>query len=831
MLPDNLTLPTLHFDHYFGTENGWDGGNVKISVNGGAWQIVPRSAFYYNPYNVSALNTIGQGSTDPLQGQPGFTGTGTAWATSLINLSSFTLGGDSIQLRFDLGKDGCTGYIGWYIDSLAIYDCPLGSDCNSNGVPDDVETTPGGDGPIVDQHSLPYTGAFSDADSSGFTRRSRAEDFTVRNTRLVETVTIWGYYAYGGQSGNDNFSVIFHADSNGLPGATLASFAGIAFDRVLTGNDIGGLPENQITFHLPTPVRLTPGTYFVEIFDNTVGNSSNWVWTASDYVGGSAFAQSDQAPGVNWYGGTADFNLSLRIEGPPSVEDCNLNHRPDSCDIDDGTDPDCNGNGLPDSCDIAAGADDCNQNGIPDSCELADHDCDGNGVLDECDIAGGAPDCDANARPDTCDPDCDGDGKPDACELADGDALDCNANGVPDNCDISSGDSADENSNQIPDDCETDCDHDGTPDDFAIAIGLVEDCDGNGVPDSCQPDADSDATIDACDNCRDIFNPDQLDSDGDGVGDACDLCPNLAGAPQVDSDGDGIGDACDNCPMVANPDQLDSDGDGVGDACDKCNDLASGNQVDSDGDGIGDLCDNCPHVANPAQTDTDGDGIGDACDNCALVANPDQLDSDGDGVGDACDLCPRAADPEQRDTDGDGFGDACDNCPLFPNPDQADEDSDGIGNVCDNCLKTANPDQADTDSDGVGDACDNCARPNSFQDDTDGDGIGDECDNCPFAANSDQTDSDGDGIGDACDTTPNGAPPPTDSGTAAPPAGPSDDGQSQADAPSTDNSNSADDGTQPTMPRSLCGSGLLGAVSLSLLSLVIARPRGRRMRA
>jgi len=29
-----------------------------------------------------------------------------------------------------------------------------------------------------------------------------------------------------------------------------------------------------------------------------------------------------------------------------------------------------------------------------------------------------------------------------------------------------------------------------------------------------------------------------------------------------------VGDKCDNCPDVFNPDQRDSDGDGKGDACD-----------------------------------------------------------------------------------------------------------------------------------------------------------------------------------------------------------------------------------------------------------------------
>jgi hypothetical protein len=56
--------------------------------------------------------------------------------------------------------------------------------------------------------------------------------------------------------------------------------------------------------------------------------------------------------------------------------------------------------------------------------------------------------------------------------------------------------------------------------------------------------------------------------DGDQVYDACDNCPDVLNFDQLDSDGDGVGDACDNCDFAVNPDQLDDDLDGLGNACD-----------------------------------------------------------------------------------------------------------------------------------------------------------------------------------------------------------------------------------------------------------------------
>ncbi|MET0519106.1 MAG: M4 family metallopeptidase, partial [Burkholderiaceae bacterium] len=73
-VPAGTTAPRLTFDHWVATEAGWDGGNVKISVNGGAWQVVKAADFIYNPYNTT-LNTAAQGNTNPMAGQPAFSGT------------------------------------------------------------------------------------------------------------------------------------------------------------------------------------------------------------------------------------------------------------------------------------------------------------------------------------------------------------------------------------------------------------------------------------------------------------------------------------------------------------------------------------------------------------------------------------------------------------------------------------------------------------------------------------------------------------------------------------------------------------------------------------
>lgn len=126
-IPDGATTPRISFDHNVATEGGWDGGNLHISVNGGDWQVITETHFIYNAYNGAIIPAAGR-NTNPLEGQPAFTGSDggelfSIWGQSQIDLSGFAQPGDMVQIRFALGVDGCNGLIGWYVDDVNVHSC------------------------------------------------------------------------------------------------------------------------------------------------------------------------------------------------------------------------------------------------------------------------------------------------------------------------------------------------------------------------------------------------------------------------------------------------------------------------------------------------------------------------------------------------------------------------------------------------------------------------------------------------------------------------------------------------------------------------------------
>ncbi|MCE9619209.1 MAG: hypothetical protein K8R92_04800 [Planctomycetes bacterium] len=113
----------LSFDHHYSFENGWDGGAVFVSHNGGAYTMLDNSAFVSNGYN-GALTGWGYGSE--LAGAAAvFSGESAAesssFMNSLANLGSFSAG-DTISIRFRAAFDSNTraGLPSWSIDGLDI---------------------------------------------------------------------------------------------------------------------------------------------------------------------------------------------------------------------------------------------------------------------------------------------------------------------------------------------------------------------------------------------------------------------------------------------------------------------------------------------------------------------------------------------------------------------------------------------------------------------------------------------------------------------------------------------------------------------------------------
>ncbi|HET6547788.1 MAG TPA: M4 family metallopeptidase [Solirubrobacter sp.] len=166
----------LSFRHYVATEPGYDGGNLKISVNGGAFELVPASALLFNAYNAQLL-TEADDNTNPLAGQPAFSGSDGgelkgSWALSQVDLSALGVeAGDTVQLRFDMGTDGCTGLDGWYIDDVQVTTC--------TAVEQSKDTDVGGTVPATLSLSLGAPASFA-----AF-RAGVAADYTASTTATV----------------------------------------------------------------------------------------------------------------------------------------------------------------------------------------------------------------------------------------------------------------------------------------------------------------------------------------------------------------------------------------------------------------------------------------------------------------------------------------------------------------------------------------------------------------------------------------------------------------------------------------------------------------------
>ena len=106
---ENLAVSRVAFCfyHFYETEVLFDGGNVKISKDGGnTWSLLEPEGGY--PI----------GNIQALDDEPGFSGSSGAWTYSFFDLSDYI--GEAIKMRFNFGSDGVTEFPGWYVDDIDV---------------------------------------------------------------------------------------------------------------------------------------------------------------------------------------------------------------------------------------------------------------------------------------------------------------------------------------------------------------------------------------------------------------------------------------------------------------------------------------------------------------------------------------------------------------------------------------------------------------------------------------------------------------------------------------------------------------------------------------
>ena len=112
----------IWFAHAFNFEPNYDGGTIEYSVNGGASWIDAGSLIQEGQIYNGTLQTQ---TGNPLAGRSGFMGESHGYVQTRLNLSS--LQGQSVKIRWHLGTDSSvgsnSGYFGWVLDDLRIYNC------------------------------------------------------------------------------------------------------------------------------------------------------------------------------------------------------------------------------------------------------------------------------------------------------------------------------------------------------------------------------------------------------------------------------------------------------------------------------------------------------------------------------------------------------------------------------------------------------------------------------------------------------------------------------------------------------------------------------------
>jgi len=146
------------------------------------------------------------------------------------------------------------------------------------------------------------SGQFSDADCEACTwipgrAQAVAENFILPGAYTIGKIVITGKYIPGTTLPEDDFTVIFRQNNDGLPGSVFARRNRVPGNRIPAGDDF------QYTLELDNPVLVTAEATWVEIFNNTDGSNESFMWETGVHdpvYGLPNSAKAPETPGVSW---------------------------------------------------------------------------------------------------------------------------------------------------------------------------------------------------------------------------------------------------------------------------------------------------------------------------------------------------------------------------------------------------------------------------------------------------------------------------------------------------------------------------------------------------
>lgn len=328
----------LTFSHFMQAEAGYDGGNLKYSVNGANFAVVPDNAFLYSPHSTAfsdgpliegvpdPLGLLGN-NTNPLASEAAWSGadegeaTG-SWGKSIVDIAKLNAkAGDKIVFRWEWGNDGCGGNTGWYVDDTMIYSCAV--DGGTTG-----GSTTGGSS----------TGGATTGDEPGMTPPTATLSATPTGGQTPLQVT-FDASASSGADGSPLVSYTFFPGDDGAPVTTSAPtlsytyLAAGSFDAEVVVTDANGnQAESSIVTIKPTTsitvnpsghpvaaliVTPTSGTVPLTVtFDGSrsfaTGSRSiqSYTW---DFGDGSALLTTSSATTTHVYTSVGTFSPSLSV--------------------------------------------------------------------------------------------------------------------------------------------------------------------------------------------------------------------------------------------------------------------------------------------------------------------------------------------------------------------------------------------------------------------------------------------------------------------------------------------------------------------------------------